>query len=238
MSRLDNQDLERYYFELFESHYEVPDGEIVFTDKPDVIVRGSQTLGIEIANLYLADGANDESEQVQRNRRRQLLERSQALHLASGGKHIELSVAFNPKYPILELEPMAISLSAIARSLQDSPSGQANRILFEHVPELSFIYYNHKEYADAKWRPVQVYNVPSLSIDRLRVLVLDKTKKLRQYQPCDIYWLLLIVDFMDPAQDQDLQWPPEELLAQSPFERILLYKPQFRQVVQVPQSRN
>jgi hypothetical protein len=96
MSRPSNQTVERYYFELFRSHYEVPDGDLVFTDKPDVIVRGTQTIGVEIANLYLASGADSASEQVQRVRRLQILERAQALHLASGGRHIELSVGFSP----------------------------------------------------------------------------------------------------------------------------------------------
>lgn len=235
MSRPSNQTVEQYYFELFRSHYEVPDGEVVFTDKPDVIVRGAQTIGVEIANLYVTSGADPASEQVQRARRLQILERAQALHRASGGRRIELSVDFNPDYPIHELEPIARALAAIATKIEDSPSGQVSPMLFEHVSELRFLYHNQKEYADAKWRPVQGYSVPSLSLNRLRVLVSDKTKKLRGYQRCDAYWLLLVMDFMDPAQDQDLQWPAGEVLETSPFERILLYKPQFGQVVQAPQ---
>ena len=235
MSRTSNQTIERYYFERFQSHYEVPDGDLVFTDKPDVILRGTQTIGVEIANLYLSSGSDRASEQVQRARRLQILERAQALHRASGGRHIELSVGFNPEHPIQELEPVALALAAIATKVEYSPSGQVSRMLFEHVPELRFLYHNQKEYADAKWRLVQGYSVPALSLERLRVLVSDKTKKLRNYQPCDSYWLLLVVDFMAPSQDQDFQWPAGEVLEKSPFERILLYKPQFGQVVQVPQ---
>ncbi len=235
MSRPSNQTIERNYFELFRSHYEVPEGEIVYTDKPDVILRSSQTIGVEIANLYLTSGADDTSEQVQRARRLQILERAQALHRASGGKRIELSVGFNPEYPIQELEPVALALATIATKIEDLPSGQVSRMLFKHVPELGFLFHNQKEYADAKWRPVQGYSVPTLSLERLRVLVTEKTKRLREYQLCDSYWLLLIVDFMDSAQDQDLQWSVGEVLEKSPFERILLYKPQFGQVVLVPQ---
>lgn len=235
MSRPSNQDIERYYFELFRQHYEVPEGEIDYTDKPDVILRSSQTIGVEIANLYLTNGADATSEQVQRARRLQVLERAQTLHRASGGKPIELSVGFDPKGPIQEVEPVARALATIATKVENSPSGQVNRLLFEDVPALSFLYHNQIEYADAKWRLVQGYNVPSLSLERLRLLVSEKAKKLHNYQSCDSYWLLLIVDFMDPAQDQNLQWPVGEVLEKSPFERILLYKPQFGQVVQVPQ---
>jgi hypothetical protein len=235
MSRPSNQTVERYYFELFRSHYAVPDGELVFTDRPDVIVRGAQTIGIEIANLYITCGANSTSEQVQRARRVQTLERAQSLRRASGGRRIELSVDFHPEHPIQENEIVAQTLAAVAKEVQNSPSGQVSPFLFEHVPELRFLYLSGEEYIDAKWRLVQCYSVPSLSVERLRELVSDKVKKLQAYQPCDVYWLLLVVDFMDPAQDQDLQWPAGVVLNKSPFERILLYKPQLAQVVQVPQ---
>ena len=185
MSRLSNQTIERYYFEMFRLHYEVPEGEIVYTDKPDVILRSSQTIGVEIANLYLTSGADTTSEQVQRARRIEILKRAQALHLDSGGKRIELSVGFNPEYPIQESEPVALALANIATKVENLPSGQVSRMLFEHVPELSSLFHNQKEYADAKWRPVQGYYVPSLSLERLRVLVSEKTMKLRDYQPCD-----------------------------------------------------
>ena len=62
MSRPSNQTIEQYYFELFATHYDMPAGAVVFTDKPDVIVRGERTIGIEIANLYIASGADPASE--------------------------------------------------------------------------------------------------------------------------------------------------------------------------------
>jgi hypothetical protein len=235
MSRPTNQTIERCYFKLFASHYDMPAGAVVFTDKPDVIVRGERSIGIEIANLYVDSGADPASEQVQRVRRLQVLERAQALHHESGGRHIELSVDFDPKCPIRDIEPLARSLTAIATEVDHSPSGQVNPTLFAQVPELRFVYHNRKEYPDAKWRSVQCHSVPCLSLGRLRELISDKTKKLSAYQPCDAYWLLLVVDFMDSAQDQDLHWPPGEVLGSSPFERVLLYKPQFAEVLQVPQ---
>ena len=73
-----------------------------------------------------------------------------------------------------------------------------------------------------------------MSLGRLRELISDKTKKLSAYQPFDAYWLLLVVDFMDSAQDQDLHWPPGEVLGCSPFERVLLYKPQLPRYCRFP----
>jgi hypothetical protein len=233
MSRPNNQEVERYYFEQFRSHYPMPEGELVYTDKPDVITRGSTAIGVEIANLYIVSGADPAGEQVQRIRRQQTLARAQALHLAAGGRRIELSVDFQPNQPILEVESVARALAELAKRIDSSPSGQVSPTLFKHIPQLRFVYNNARQYADAQWRSVQCYCLPSLSVERLHEVVQEKNQKAKAYQPCDVYWLLLVVDFMDPAQDQELWWPAEARLGESPFERILLYKPQFAQVVEV-----
>jgi hypothetical protein len=65
-------------------------------------------------------------------------------------------------------------------------------------------------------------------------MVAEKMKKLAGYRPCDKYWLLLVVDFMDPAQDQDIAWPADASALRARFERVLIYKPQFGQVTEVP----
>ena len=74
-----------------------------------------------------------------------------------------------------------------------------------------------------------------LSIERVKEVVTDKVSKLAEYQACDQYWLLIVIDFMDAAQDQHIEWPAQALLGQTPFEKVLLYKPQFRYVIEVPQ---
>ncbi len=235
MTRPSNQEIERHYFEQFRTHYPIPEGEIKYTDKPDVMIRGTGTLGVEIANLYITSGSAPESEQVQRRRRLHILDRAQSLHLASGGKRTELSVDFDPRHPIEQTEPLARALADLAVEIAHLPTGQVSPRVFERVPQLRFIYYNATEYSDAKWRTVQSYTVPALSVERIREVVSEKVEKSKAYQPCDTYWLLLVVDFMDFAQDQDLLWPAGTVLDASPFERVLLYKPQFGQVIAVAQ---
>ena len=51
MDRPSNAQIERHYFERFRNDFPLPAGEIIYTDKPDVIIRGGSTLGIEITNL-------------------------------------------------------------------------------------------------------------------------------------------------------------------------------------------
>ncbi|MBQ0946618.1 hypothetical protein KAK07_25050 [Ideonella sp. 4Y16] len=235
MDSTSNAQVERYYFEQFRNDFPLPAGEIIYTDKPDVIIRGPTRLGIEITNLYIRPGADPTSEQVQRRRREQALHLAQSLYQAHGGKRFELSVDFHPGKPILDYKLLARAICELAQRLIAAPTGQVSPSRFADIDMLRFVYLNATEYADAQWRVVQSFTVPSLSVERLREVVVEKSKKLAAYQPCDQYWLLAVIDLMDVAQDQHVDWPAGEILGNSPFERVLLYKPQCRQVLEVPQ---
>lgn len=236
MSRQSHKIEERSVFEKFRKAYDLPDGEPEFTDRPDVILRGAKTIGVEIALLHVGNGADPTGPQVQHARRQQVLEQAQKVHRASGGKQTDLWVDFNPEYPIKKVQPLAQKLARIRTKLDDLPSGKVDRTLFEHVPELSDLYHNAKEYADAKWRLLRCVDVPPLNLENLRALVSKKSKKLRDYQRCDVYWLLVVVDTMNPTQDQDFQWPAGEVLETSTFDRILLYNHPFGEVILAPQG--
>lgn len=238
MARPSSSTIERHHFELFRKDYSLPEGEVIYTDRPDVIVQANLTLGIEITNLYIVPGSNPASEQVQKRRREKVLELAQAQYLAEGGKDFELSVDFNPLKPIEKLEPLVRNLVSLAHQLKNVETGQVSSLLFENIEELRFAYLYAKECTDPKWRLIQGYDVPILSIERLREIVLEKTAKLAEYQKCDRYWLLIVVDLMDPAQDQELRWPSEAELTKTCYEKVLLYKPQYRQVLEVPVTTN
>ena len=234
MSRASNQAIERYYFEQFRAHFPLPTGNVEYTDRPDVIIHGTRKLGVEIANLYLVDGSDPSSEQAQRRFREMVLQQAQAQYLAAGGKKIELTISFDPAHPITNAKTVALALAVAAASIEKSPVGQVNRNFFAHIPEVCFVYHNPVEYADALWRASQVHTVPSLSLCRVAAIAAAKHDRRHAYEQCDAFWLLLVVDFIDPAQDQDIQWSDPEFCFSSPFERIIVYKPQFAEWIEVP----
>jgi len=233
--RLTNSQIEQHYFKQFQRDYLLPEGQVIYTDKPDVIVKGERSLGVEITNLFLTSGADKSSEQIQRRWRKQVLQRAQTLFLRAGGKRFELSVDFDPLKPVSDIEQTARALSSFAGQLTNSESGMVSPSLFNHIEPIRSIYLNANQYADAIWRLTQRFSVPNLSVERLQEVVTEKSKKISEYQPCDQYWLLVVVDFMDSAQDQHLNWPNEITLGKTPYEKVLLYKPQLRDVVEVSQ---
>ena len=117
-----------------------------------------------------------------------------------------------------------------------NPTGQLKHELFEAIPELESVWLNANEYDNAKWRISQVHNVPMMSSSALKAIINDKGRKADQYRKCDAYWLLAVVDFIDAAQDQEI---PRDILKDihSPvFENILIYKPQFGEILEVRQA--
>lgn len=234
MTSVTQKEDEKRDFESFARHYALPAGAIEYSDRPDVLIRGDRVLGVELANLHRADGGDPDSEQVQSIRRRNVIQAAQGQYLEEGGRNIELWVDFDPDHPIGEVRKTARTLAAIAHKVAAEGRYQSYRA-FKESPEIRGLHHNGEEYADARWRSGQVYSVPGLLTQRVRELVAGKAEKARNYQRCDAYWLLLIVDFWDHSQDQEIDWPPDERLGATPFERVLLYKPAFGQVVEVPQ---
>lgn len=72
----------------------------------------------------------------------------------------------------------------------------------QDCPEIMSIYSGFVEYEQPKWQLAQVYDVPNIDIDHLLFIVDRKKLKLESYQLCDEQWLLIIIEFWDPAQDQ------------------------------------
>lgn len=277
-TRLSQQDKERHFFELFRRSYTLPEGEVCYSDKPDVTITGARKLGIEITNFYHEDGSSAGSEQRQASRRTTVTSLAQTLYLSKGGKNIELKLSFNKSRPIEDPEIVARHIAEFASHIETRKTGQIPRHEFEHIPELDFVYvltqmlqYRHDYFDpefpdgqpdleagfaafaryrnrrdvqarkegnykslpwDAKWQVMQTHGLDLMAVERLRKILREKEEKAQQYRPCDAYWLLVVVDWMDPAQDQEIRVDGISIRSDV-FERVIIYKPHFEHVVEV-----
>ena len=172
-----NDKIERSYFERFRTQYPLPNGRIVYRDKPDVIVRGTRTIGIEITNFFVRSGNFPSSEQRQRPRREAVVAEAQRLYLEGGGRKIELTFDFDVANPIsaTRKKELPARLAALVHSLGNQTTGDIHRHLFrETIPEVASVYLNAKEYSDAKWQVGQVHAVELASKDELVAIVREK----------------------------------------------------------------
>jgi len=59
-----------------------------------------------------------------------------------------------------------------------------------------------------------------------------KEEKSRQYKQCGVYWLLVVADFFDLAQDQEILDGGLDTISSEIFEKILVHKTVFGQVLE------
>jgi hypothetical protein len=233
--RKTNRDIEHHYFERFRQAYELPSGVVSYADKPDVLVNGDRTIGIEITNFYLEPGSDEGSEQRQRPRRYEVASEAHRLYRAGGGKGIELTIEFNSAKPITSANKNTLpqKIAAFAASVDLQPTGPFYPDSFPDMPEITSIWLNSREWPDATWaRPGQVHSYEEMSAARLQAIVAEKESKAANYTSCDAYWLLIVVDFADPAQDQEITTTGLKL-SSDVFEKIIIYKPGFEDIVEV-----
>jgi hypothetical protein len=230
--RVSNEHIERYYFESFLEICPLT-GCVTYGDKPDVIVSGPRKIGIEITNFFLQSGCLRESEQRQRPLRSRVIAEAHSLYRAGGGKNIELTFVFDKNNPITSGRTKKIrnELVAFVRNIDDAVSGEIRKSLFrDRIPEISFIWLHKGECREPKWRLQGAYSTDLMRKDSLEALVRNKESKLREYNPCDAYWLLIVADSIDAAQDQEIRID-DPLIASDVFERIIIYDPAFKILV-------
>jgi len=174
--RRTNREIERFYFEGFRNACLLPPGDIVYSDKPDIILAGARRIGIEITNFFLKPGSGVGNEQQQKSERSWVVARAYELYRCNGGRGIDLTVALNPTCPI-SLERRCIlanELAELARSNDKATSGPLPTV----IPELSTIYINTEEHSDARWCAKIFRNPKPLSAEQLQSIIRKKELRL------------------------------------------------------------
>lgn len=229
------QELEKYYFDKFMLLYEIPDGKIIHSDCPDVIIAGKQKIGIEITHHYIKPGKDKRCEQRQKDIRKNILKSSQKKYLSSEEPNIALSVAFNGKLEAKNNEMIANKIAKLAININKYTEGVIEANLYEHIPEIEFVHYAKTNILDLKWDTVQSYDLLEISKERLQNIIDEKNEKCEKYEICDSYWLLIVMDYFDPAQYQNLNILDDFSSNESCFTKIIILVPELNQIIEVKQ---
>lgn len=208
MAKNRKSEIERYYFEKFRRQTSLPDGEISYGDKPDVIIAGNRIVGIEVTNFYLEDGKNPASEQVQGRLRPGVLAKAEQIYKAEYGGSAGVTLGVSNVIPIKTSKKgkaaLAQRIAEAVSTLSKIETGEVYRHKYQSVvPELGFLYIHSALHDDGKWRLQRCYRVGLMSSEDLAGIIREKSDKVKDYETCDAYWLPIVVEFIDPAQDQE-----------------------------------
>lgn len=88
-----------------------------------------------------------------------------------------------------------------------------------------------------KWTVVQSHNFGLMSKERLTEIIRAKEGKAQHYTTCDSYWLLIVVDFMDSAQEQEIRIDGFTIDS-GVFKKIIVYKPYFEHILELVRENN
>ena len=124
------------------------------------------------------------------------------------------------------------NIERLAHKIDNFKSGEIPKTIFSHISEIFLVYVNSTEYENPKWRADSVYLGQTMSRENLISTIKDKEIKAKNYQRCDEYWLLIIVDFMDRAQDQEIKIDGIQNIRSDVFKKIIVYKP-FNHFVEI-----
>ncbi|MGD1091349.1 MAG: hypothetical protein ABSB35_05065 [Bryobacteraceae bacterium] len=134
-------------------------------------------------------------------------------------RELQYSAEPDPKYPDGRPDP-----EKGCREFAEYWSGREARALREGI---------YKPFqSPEKWTVCQGHDFGPMSISRLVEIVKEKQAKARSYAACDAYWLLIVVDFIDSAQEQEIRVDGITIESET-FEKIIIYKPYFEHIVDI-----
>jgi len=265
MSKDRNEEIEEYYFEHFRQDYRLPSGKIRrgAGAGPDYVLCGEKKIGIEITQLYETKGSDPQSAQAQAKLRRQIITQAEEEFRKNTGEAIRLTLGFREDKPIKagrELQEKLVELAARLRAL---PNGVVPAGLFEDIAELWYVYVDRRPtdqaedgkmertfYDDVTKRSYRYLDNPrsawfdlgsgrgpdKMAMKPLREILKEKELKSQKYEQCDAYWLLVVVNYADPAQDHEIRIDYEPV-STGVFDKVLLYRTHVGHVIEFPTTK-
>jgi hypothetical protein len=231
MTKTAQKILEECSFEMFSKVFVLPEGKPTYSNNPDVIWEGKSKIGIEITNFYITDGKNLQSTQRQSSLREKAVLGAHKKYQAEGGKRIELTFSFDETNSIQDVNQTINKITELAKKIEQQKTGDIQKSEFSKIPELFSVYIYNADCENIDWRISQAHSSEYMSAKRLQEIISDKDSKVQQYQKCDEYWLLVVVNYFDPAQDWEIRLEDIRSVVSTKFKKILLYRLPHEEVV-------
>jgi hypothetical protein len=223
---------ERSYLDEFRRVVSVP-GIVEEGERPDFIVRGDATIGVEVVDLFHVPGSDPLGWQRQRPRGDRAIAQAHAIFERAGGRRFDYAIDLARLPAEASIGEIAAQIWGAANAAaQDGPGGIVSSLLLEPFPLVSWMHRSENEYEEPRWYAMAVHDTPPLDPAAVQAAVDGKGIKLARYRACDAHWLLLVVNFSNRAQNQALVWPAEAVLQRRGFDRVFVLKTAHSEVLE------
>lgn len=239
MARSKTIKAEAHYFEQFLKYFSLPSGVVSYggssDDKPDLTLKSTNSdeiiIGIEQTRFFIEDGSVISSEQIQARRRLEVIEIAERGYRSQHSEDLRLSICFNKNYPILSVFEVAENLLLFLSKYQKEFMKDKSLVRPLSIPEINSFYVQWD--MGASWQLIQVYSGQLTSKERLQEILDAKSRQAEGYRRCGDLWLLVIIDFCDRGQDQEID-DKIEILESNHFSKVVLFKTIFNQIKEIP----
>jgi len=205
--------------------------------EPDFIIEDStERIGIELTELPRNIGNDKLGILPQANLHRIILSNAERAYAALNNKKYKVYISFNEKSDITKktLNPLVNFLvETINSTVQINPPRKGSPVqlgissLFPYENQVHLIQiYDFSDYHNYSWEICNSHSVESLNLEVLHERISSKEGKLSKglYTGCNQVWLLLYIDFWNPAMDQQIHKSLLPQVHSSGFQRIVIFK--------------
>ena len=213
------------FFNTFANEFNLNDG-WEQQEKPDFIVyQNNKKIGVELTRY------NIEGEEKQSALCNAVVKEAQIEYLKINSNNIQLSIDFNRDFPILNKTKFVRKLRALAVSLCNEATGQVSNDKFAQIKELRYVsLYSELDNIWPNWEVSQIHSTPNFSNTEFEKIIKKKELKSIDYEICDENWLLVSMDFMNRAQDSNVDVEIMVHHYSSIFSKIILYRTAYMDI--------
>jgi hypothetical protein len=186
-----------------DSYAGFPAGELYPVERPDFLVKGARTYGVELTRLYQQPGGDGVSLQQQESLREEVTERAEGLYAGPASLALDVAVHFNDHPPLSKqrvgavAEALAALVAANAPQLGDIATVEYDWVNRDQFPaEIVLVRVARFPQRDwCLWRPMNGGMVPDVTASLLQGAIDRKRADYTAHRAqCDEAWLVVVAD--------------------------------------------
>lgn len=231
---LTKKDIERWHLSRFQEAYpDFPSGVVHPDERPDFRVEGSDTIGIEMTQLFRDAPEGTQPMREIEQLRKMITERAAGCFRAAGGPHLDVFVSFSENVRLTRalVPSVAERLAALVQLKLPEPDQYVfieydwlNRdIVPDEILSVRIARFSHTD--RSVWQPSNGGYIPDIEPGHIQAAIRRKVSNLATYRrTCEEVWLVIVADGFGISSTFSLTDVAQQHTYSSPFDRTIYFE--------------